>query len=88
MCEEIFDAEELALFDDGQHALMGVGAGDPGELVARLERDADACGAAELDQPLEAIVAPLAGDADMVELARTGPDGLLDWVKTVKNFHL
>jgi hypothetical protein len=66
---------------------MGVGAGDPGELITWLECDTDACGAAKLDKALEAFVAALAGDAYVVKLARTGTDGLLDWMKTVQNFH-
>lgn len=43
---EVFDAKELAFLDDGEDALMGVGAGEAGELVARLQRDSDACGSA------------------------------------------
>jgi hypothetical protein len=86
--QEIFDSKELALFDDCQHALMRVCPRGAGELVAGFERYADARGAAELDEALQALVAALAGDADMVELARTGTDGLLDRVKTVKNFHI
>jgi hypothetical protein len=86
--QEIFDAEKLALFNYCQDALMGVGAGDPGELVAGFERDADACGAAELDEPLEAVIATLAGYADVVERAGTGADGFFDWVKAVQNFHI
>lgn len=66
---------------------MSVGAGEAGELVTRLERDANACGAAELDETFEAFVAALTGDAYVFKLARTGTDGLLNWVKTVQNFH-
>jgi len=69
---------------------MGVGAGEPGELVPGLERNADAGGPAEVDEPLEAVVAPVVafpGDGDMVQLTGTGTDGLLDRVETVKNFH-
>lgn len=66
---------------------MSVGAGEAGELVTRLERDANACGAAELDETFEAFVAALTGDAYVFKLARTGADGLLNWVKTVQNFH-
>jgi hypothetical protein len=86
--KEVFDGEELTLFDESQHALMHVCFRDAGELIAGFERDANACGAAELDETFEALVATLAGDADVVKLARTGTDGLLDWVKTVKNFHV
>ena len=68
---------------------MGVGAGEPGELVPGFERYADAGGPAEVDQPFQAVVAVVAfpGDGDMVQLTGTGTDGLLDRVETVKNFH-
>ena len=85
--EEVFDGEELALADDGEDALMGVGAGEAGELVAGLDGDADFGGAAELDEAFEAFVAALAGYADVIELAGAGADGLLDWVEAVENFH-
>ena len=85
--EEVFDGEELALADDGEDALMGVGAGEAGELVAGLDGDADFGGAAEFDEAFEAVVAALAGDADVIELAGAGADGLLDWVEAVENFH-
>ncbi len=85
--EEVFDGEELALADDGEDALVGVGAGEAGELVAGLDGDADFGGAAELDEAFEAFVAALAGYADVIELAGAGADGLLDWVEAVENFH-
>ena len=86
-CKQVFDAEKLAFFDHGQNALMGIGSGDAGELVAGFERDPDACVAAELDEPLEAVVASFASYADVVELARTGADCLFYWVQAVQNFH-
>jgi len=85
--QEVFDPEEFSLANDGQDALMGIGAGEPGELVAGFHGYADASGAAEFDESLESFVSTLAGDAYMIELARTGTDGLLDRVETVKNFH-
>ncbi|GGG69536.1 hypothetical protein GCM10011585_09500 [Edaphobacter dinghuensis] len=85
--QKVFDAEKLTLSDDSQHALVRIGTGEAGELLPRFERDADARSAAELDKALEAFVAALAGDAYVVKLARTGTDGLLDWMKTVQNFH-
>jgi hypothetical protein len=83
--EEVFDSEEFSFSNDGQDALVGVGAGEPGELVPGLERYADAGRSAELDKLFEAVVATLPGDGDMVKLAGTGTDGLLDRVETVKN---
>ncbi len=85
--EEVFDGEEFALADDGEDALMGVGAGEAGELIAGLDGDADASGAAEFDHALEAFVSAFAGDADVIELAGTGADGLLDRMEAVQNFH-
>jgi hypothetical protein len=85
--EEIFDGEELAFADDGEDALVGVGAGETCELVTRLDGDADASGAAEIDEALEAFVSTFAGDADVIELAGTGADGLLDGMEAVQNFH-
>ena len=66
---------------------MGIGAGEPGELVPGLEGYADAGGPAEVDQPFQAVVAAFPGNGDMVQLTGTGTDGLLDRVETVKNFH-
>jgi hypothetical protein len=86
--QKVFDSKKLTLPDDCQHALMGIGSGNPGELVARFERDADACGAAELDNTFEAVVPAFAGNTYVVKLARTGTDGLLDRMKTVQNFHI
>jgi hypothetical protein len=85
--KQIFDSEELSLADDCENTLVRVRPGEPGELVARFERYADAGGSTEINQPFEAVVSTLAGDTDMIELARTGTDGLLDRVETVKNFH-
>jgi hypothetical protein len=69
---------------------MGIGPGEAGELVPGFESDADTGLSAEVDQALEAIVPAVVafpGHADVVELPRTGADGLLDWVETVKNVH-
>ncbi len=60
--EQVFDGEEGALADHGEGALVGVGAGEAGELVAGFEGDADAGGAAEFGQALQAFVSALAGE--------------------------
>jgi hypothetical protein len=85
--EKVLDSEELTLADDGQNALVGIGAGEAGELVAGLEGDADAGFAAEVDEAFEAVVFAFACHADVVQLPGTGADGLLDWVEAVENFH-
>ena len=64
--EEIFDGEEFALADDSEDALMRVGAGEAGELVAGLDGDPDASGAAELSEAFELLIPTLAGDADVI----------------------
>jgi hypothetical protein len=85
--QKIFNSEKLTLADDCQHSLVGIRPGKAGELVTGFERDPDSFGLAELDQPFKTLIAPLPGDAYMIELARAGTDGLLDRVQTVKNFH-
>ena len=86
-CEEVLDGEKLALADDGEDSLVGVGACEAGELVAGLDGDANFGGSAEFDEAFEAVVAAFAGYADVIELAGAGADGLLDWVEAVENFH-
>jgi hypothetical protein len=85
--EKVFNGEEFALADDGEDALVGIGAGEAGELVAGFDGDADAGGAAELGEAFELLISTLAGDADVIELAGTGTDSLLDWMEAVQNFH-
>jgi hypothetical protein len=85
--EEIFDGEEFALADDGEDALVGIGAGETGKLVAGLDGDTDASGATELSEAFELLIPTFAGDADVIELAGTGADSLLDRMEAVQNFH-
>jgi hypothetical protein len=47
--EEVFDSEEFSFSNNGQYALVGISAGEPGELVPGLERYADAGDPAKLD---------------------------------------
>ena len=84
--EEVFEGEELPLAEEGDDALMGVGFGVSGELVAGFGGDADVGLAAEVEDGFKARVAAgfaLAGDADVVDLANAGSDGLLDGVEAV-----
>jgi len=48
---------------------MRIRSGESGELIAWFKRDADARRATQFDQPFQAIIPALAGNADMVELA-------------------
>jgi hypothetical protein len=50
---------------------MGVRPREPGQLIPGLERYTDTVCSAELDQPFEAVVSTLAGEADMVKLPGT-----------------
>ncbi len=85
--QKIFHSKKLPLPDNRQHALMRVRAGEPSELVARLQRYANTSCSAELDQPFKPLIATFARNTDMIELPRTRTDGLLDRMETVKNFH-
>ena len=67
--QQVFHPKELPFFYHCQNALMGIGAGKPGELVARLHRYANASGAAECDELFQPLVPALTGDTDVVELA-------------------
>ena len=61
-----------------------------GELVAGLGGDADAFGAAEVEERVHAGIAAaltLAGYADVVERAGAGAEGLLNRVQAVQNIH-
>jgi hypothetical protein len=83
--EKVFNGEEFAIADDSEDALVGISAGETGELVAGFKGHTDASGAAEVDEAgdsgIAAGVAAFAGDADVVQLACTGADGLLDGVE-------
>jgi hypothetical protein len=46
---------------------MGIRAGKPGELVSGFKGYADSGGSTEFDQPFQAIVSTLPGDADVVK---------------------
>jgi hypothetical protein len=85
--EEVFDGEECPLTKVGDNALVRLGFGDAGELVARLDSDADAGGAGEGGEAIKLCIAALAGDGDAVEPTGAGPDGLFNGVEAIKNFH-
>jgi hypothetical protein len=81
--QKVLNPQEFALPNDCQYALVGIRTGKPGELVPGFERYADTGRSAELDQPFQAVVSTLPCNTDMIELPRTGTDGLLDWMETV-----
>ena len=91
--QEVFEGEELAFADHGEDALVGVGAGEAGELVAGFEGDTDFGGPGEGDDGLKAGVRLSVGSVtfpsyrDVVKLAGAGADGLLDGMEAVENFH-
>jgi hypothetical protein len=69
--QQILDSQKFSFPNDRQNALMGISAGEPGELVPGFERYANTRRAAELDQPFQAIISTLPGHADMVKLPGT-----------------
>ena len=89
--EEVLDAEEVALPDDGDDALVSGGPGQAGEGVAGLGAGFDAGGAAESGDGGKArIVSALEaflGEANVVKAARAGDESLLDGMEAVQDFH-
>jgi hypothetical protein len=85
--EEVLDGEECPLAQVGDDALVRLGFGDAGELVARFDSDADAGGAGEGGEAIKLGIAALAGDGDAVETTGAGPDGLFNGVEAIENFH-
>jgi len=87
-CQEILDGEELAVAEKGDDALVHVGFGDAGELLAGLEGDADVGGTGEGGELFELAIAAFAGDGDAVEAAGPGAKGLFDGMEAIENFHI
>jgi hypothetical protein len=88
--EEVFELKEFSFPKEGDDALVGVGAGVAGELLARFGHDAEVGGAGESQDGFEAGVAAgfaLASDGDVVDGLGTGTQRLLDRVQAVKNLH-
>lgn len=80
--EQIFDAEEIALPDDGHHPLMARRTSQSREGFARLFADLNACSPAESQDLVEAMgvamAEPLACDTNMIEAPAAGTQSLLD----------
>jgi hypothetical protein len=89
--EEVFDFEEFAFAREGDDALVGGGAGEAGEGFAGLGAEFDAGGTAEIGNGGEAGVVTSAeaflGDADVIETARAGSEGLFDRMEAVEYIH-
>lgn len=85
--KKIFDGKECPFAKIGDDALMRLGFGDAGELIAGLNRDANSGGAGERGDTVQLGIAALAGDGDAVETTGAGPDGLFNGVEAVENFH-
>ncbi len=73
--------------DEGDYALVGVGSGQLGELLARLLADADAGLAAGGGEALEACglmrFEALASEEDVIETAAAGAKSFFDRVDAV-----
>jgi hypothetical protein len=85
--EEVFDAEEFALANEGDGPLVGVGAADAGEVVAGFERYSHTGGAAHGGEAFQAIVFAFTREHYAVQPSGARPDGFLDRMQAVKNFH-
>jgi len=89
--EEVFDFEEFAFAHEGDNALVGGGTGEAGEGFAGLGADFDPGGTAKIGNGSEAGVVTSAeaflGDADVIETASAGPEGLFDRMEAVENIH-
>jgi hypothetical protein len=81
--QKILDGEEGSFAKIGYDTLMGVGFGEPGELISRLCRDADSCGTGERGEALQLCVATLASDGDAVEPTGSGANGFFDGMEAV-----
>ncbi len=85
--EEVLDGEEFLRMDEGDYALVGVGSGQLGELLARLLADADAGLAAGGGEALEACglmrFEALASEEDVIETAAAGAKSFFDRVDAV-----
>ena len=85
--EQVFEGEEGAFAQESDDALVGVGLGVAGELVAGFGVDADAGGAGELEHAIHARVAAVTCDGDVVQPPGTGPESLFHRMQAVENFH-
>ena len=85
--EEIFDRQKLLRADHGDNPLVGGGAGQFRQLLPRFLAHPDAGLAALGDQAGQAIVLALAGHHHVVKTAPPGPQGLLDRMNPVEDFH-
>ncbi len=85
--EEILNREQVLRANEGDNPLVSGGAGDLGELLARLLANADTGLAAGGDEAREAVVLALAGNENVIEAAAAGAEGFLDRVDTVENIH-
>jgi hypothetical protein len=65
----------------------GGGLGQKRQLLARLLANTNASLAAQIHQPIQAIVLPFARHLNMVKVPLAGLERLLDGMHAVKNFH-
>ncbi len=85
--EQIFEFEQSLFADDGHYALMTWRFRQFGQVIARFKAQADAGFAADVDDALQALIMPLTGDANVVELTASGAQCLFHRVQAIKNFH-
>ena len=86
-CEQVLNVEEFAGADYGDDALMRGGFGQTGEFFFWLKPQADPAFAACVDDLLQPLIMPFAGDAYVVKLPAPGTQSLFDRVQAVQNLH-
>ena len=85
--EQIFEAEEFALADNGDDALMGGGVRQASESVTGFEAGSDAGLPAKIKEAAETLVVAFARNRHVVEAAGAGAQRLFDGVQAVEQFH-
>lgn len=89
--QQVLNVEEVALANDSDDALVGGGSGETGEGIAGLGAGFHSGGAAEGGDGAEprilAASEALLGEADVIETAGAGAEGLLDGMEAIEDFH-
>ena len=86
--KEVLNRESLLRANESNHALVGSGSGELGELFARFLANTDPSLAALGHEMSKAVVMALAGYEYVIKTAAAGPECLLDGMQAVENFHM
>ena len=85
--EEVLDREKLLRVNHGHHALVRLGFGQKRQLLACLLADTHAGLTAQIHQPFQPIILPLAAHQYVVESPPSGLERLFYRMQPVQNFH-